>query len=789
MGGGGGGGGILYGELQVIAGQSYTVVVGEGGAGAPAGNTYQQNSSHQFNIAAGNGGNSQFATFTAIGGGRGGSSYYQYNPGPAGCAGGSGGGASGYSDGGLRDGGAGTAGQGFRGGRGGGQYYSGGGGGAGGQGVDSTARSDGGPGILNNITGDNYYWGGGGGGAGYSRESGNGGIGGGGGGSGGGLRGQGGGSAYNVGQPGGGDGTNTPGGDAGANTGGGGGGSTHYNVNNRGGAGGSGIVIVRYQGVQRAHGGDRIYQRVIGGVQYTIHEFLTPGTWQFINVNQEVIQARGGGGGQSGHYRSTGTSGERYLGPNPTRGGSGGGASANHLVVGIRYGGKNIAGQGTPGGASAGNVIDYCGGAGGGAGTCNPTTDQSALTFGRYDRSAGQGGSGYFTRIMGIPKYFGGGGGGGSHSGVRVMGGPGGVGGGGGGTMYDDDYGTSAGGGGQGSYTDINLGSPAYNTIKWQMEGSGEAGYYSASTRGGNGLINSGGGGGGGSHSGSTGGNGSKGVVIIRYKFTNNKSSGLLGTINNPANNAREILAARPGVPSGDYYIWVDGEPTLLYCDMVNQGGGWMLAAVGRESLNTSSNAWFQNHGGGNYLTGLTQANLTATTSNFVPRYLPSGAIHALKGSNTWGKLEMVINRVQLNDSFYFRSPGSNYVFGWADFASITTEREQSVLNNPNNCGFSFNNPIGRSPDDGKEYPALPLTYTRYPNLWLGGTPVYTYNNLFWNDTLGNGVSNDANRMFTWNWSSHQGWTGFSAGGSICTPGFQAGSECHAIQFVNIFVR
>jgi len=791
MGGGGGGGGVLSGTLPIIAGQSYTVVVGAGGAGAPAGGTFQQSSTHQFNIAAGNGGNSQFATFTAIGGGRGGSSYYQYNPGPAGCAGGSGGGASGYSDGSasFRDGGAGTAGQGFRGGRGGPQYYSGGGGGAGGQGVDSTARSDGGPGILNNITGDNYYWAGGGGGAGHSRESGNGGIGGGGGGSGGGLRGQGGGSAYNVGSPGGGDGGNTPGGDAGENTGGGGGGSAHYNSNNRGGFGGSGIVVVRYQGVQRAHGGDRIYQRVIGGVQYTIHEFLTPGTWQFINSNQQIIQARGGGGAQSGHYRSTGTSGERYIGPNPTRGGSGGGASATHNVVGIRYGGKNIAGQGTSGGASAGTV-DYYGGSGGGASFNSPTTDGNSLANGRASIQSGIGGDGYYSYILGIEKCFGGGGGAANYTGPGS--GPAGMGGGGGGSRYDDSYGSQGGAGGQSGSSQINYSSPNSNW-RWMWDSSGEAGYNGSSIRGGNGAANTGGGGGGGTHAYSTGGNGGKGIVIVRYKYTNNKSRGLLGTIENPANNAREILAARPGAPSGDYFLWVDGEPTSIYCDMTSFGGGWVLVAVGREGAGSSVTVkwhtqWFANAGGGNYKEGLRQANLAAVTSNFVPRYLPSGVIHGIKGEDTWNNMEMIINRVQLNDSFYLRSPGSRYVFGWADFCPILSEKDQSVLNNPNNCGFSFNNPVGRAPDS-TTIAILPLTYSRYPNLWAGGSPIYTYNNALWPDTQTNGLSNDSNRMFTWNWSGHQGWTGFSTGASICGPGFQAGTECHAIQFVNIFVR
>ncbi|MFA5772506.1 MAG: DUF2341 domain-containing protein [Thermoplasmata archaeon] len=248
MGGGGGGGGVIYNSAYAVTAQAYTVTVGAGGNGAPAASTGGQPSGHQYTISATNGGNSVFGTLTAIGGGRGGSSYYPYTPGAAGASGGSGGGASGYSDGGTRAGGTGIAGQGYRGGNGGGQHYSGGGGGAGGQGVDSTGQPNGGPGVLNSILGTAYYWGGGGGGAAYSAATGgNGGIGGGGGGAVGTTTG---GAGLNPGSPGGGGSpnsqTNTPGGNGGANTGGGGGGGSHYNSNNKGGNGGSGIAIIRY---------------------------------------------------------------------------------------------------------------------------------------------------------------------------------------------------------------------------------------------------------------------------------------------------------------------------------------------------------------------------------------------------------------------------------------------------------------------------------------------------------------------------------------------------------------
>jgi uncharacterized protein YjdB len=231
MGGGGGGGGVVYQNNFSVTPGTMAVTVGLGGSGAPSGASMPRGS---------NGGNSTFGSITAIGGGGGASSYLNANA-PAGN-GGSGGGGVGCIN---TYAGLGTAGQGFNGSGGSGCYYPGGGGGAGGAG--SANPGNGGPGILNSILGTAYYWGGGGGGSGYSGNGGNGGIGGGGGGAVGATTG---GAGLNNGSPGGGGAIgnfpNTPGGNAGANTGGGGGGGSHYDANNFGGNGGSGVVIIKY---------------------------------------------------------------------------------------------------------------------------------------------------------------------------------------------------------------------------------------------------------------------------------------------------------------------------------------------------------------------------------------------------------------------------------------------------------------------------------------------------------------------------------------------------------------
>lgn len=226
-----GGGAVAESKVTIIPGTSYPVVIGAGGSGAAVG----QNSS-AFGI-------------TAIGGGFGGSTN-----GSGGSSGGSGGGGitgAGY---------AGTSGQGFAGGQG---YATagsiGGGGGAGAVGgAGSTTGGSasgvggaGGAGVASLASGSSVSRAGGGGGGGtQSGGSGAGGAGGGGAGGG-----------YTAG------GTNGT-----ANTGGGGGGGGANN--GPGSTGGSGVVIVRYFGGQKATGGT---VTSVGG--YTIHTFTTSGTF------------------------------------------------------------------------------------------------------------------------------------------------------------------------------------------------------------------------------------------------------------------------------------------------------------------------------------------------------------------------------------------------------------------------------------------------------------------------------------------------------------------------------
>ena len=215
-----GGGGGAESSLNITA-QSYSITVGAGGAGGAA---------YTADSRGINGSNSVFSSIISIGGGGGGAG--GDNNGSAsnrtGLSGGSGGGEGSYSGDGGNGGGSGTSGQGFAGGASGGggpNYGAGGGGGSSAVGVNATTTSggNGGAGTSSSITGSAVTRAGGGGGAAYNSTT-----------------------ASGTGSAGGGNGSNGQGTAGSINTGSGGGGSERQPTNYIGGAGGSGIVIIRY---------------------------------------------------------------------------------------------------------------------------------------------------------------------------------------------------------------------------------------------------------------------------------------------------------------------------------------------------------------------------------------------------------------------------------------------------------------------------------------------------------------------------------------------------------------
>ena len=237
-----------------VTATGFPITVGAGGAAKGPANNGQAGNSGSNSVFAGS------STITSAGGGAG------AGHDAAGSTGGSGGGGAGA---GPRVPESGFSGntpsvsppQGQDGGNGGAgspNYPSGGGGGAGGAAPDITNTTSpggaGGAGIQINICGSNYYWAGGGGGEGYGLVGGAGGIGGGGGGSASGTEngpekcgGAAGGSAINT------AGASSPvnGGNGATNSGSGGGGAvggcSPMGGPGTSGAGGSGIVIIRYK--------------------------------------------------------------------------------------------------------------------------------------------------------------------------------------------------------------------------------------------------------------------------------------------------------------------------------------------------------------------------------------------------------------------------------------------------------------------------------------------------------------------------------------------------------------
>lgn len=236
----------------------------------------------------------------------------------------------------------------------------------------------------------------------------------------------------------------------------------------------------------------------------------------------------------------------------------------------------------------------------------------------------------------------------------------------------------------------------------------------------------------------------------------------------NAAPNAQYIKTLTGTTTSGDYWIQPTGQTAYqIYCDMSTQSGAWMLVGVGRNGRadNVATRDWWRDDGDTSlaFSTGLKQANLSGL-ANYNPRYMPVGWIKAAAG-NTWTDLEMIVNRIELADSLYFR--GGTAPFSWSAFETQPA--------------------------------SISLNYSYWTGTWLTGSNTYNYTNFQWTDTLNNGspVVNDQNRSFTWSWGGHDGNTGWSAGsgvngnGAIPGPdaGFVSANEGHALQMVNIFVR
>ena len=268
--GGGGAGGYRTNfntsTISMVAGVTYTLTVGAGGAGSPANQSQGANGVNSSLIGGA-------ISISSTGGGSGG--YYANQAAQSGGSGGGGGGTGNldqYSSGASGNAGAYSPSEGNSGGR--GNYWGsskhlgGGGGGAGGAGSDTpnnTIGGQGGLGASNSITGTAVFYAGGGGGCGRNSASSAGGLGGSG------IGGRG--AGTNTGSAGiGGSGT--------ANTGSGGGGGDYADSSTspQGGNGGSGVVIIRTLGTAASTTGS---PTITTDGSYKVYKFTATGTITF----------------------------------------------------------------------------------------------------------------------------------------------------------------------------------------------------------------------------------------------------------------------------------------------------------------------------------------------------------------------------------------------------------------------------------------------------------------------------------------------------------------------------
>jgi hypothetical protein len=682
MGGGGGGGGVIELTNFTVPAGTYTITVGKGGNGAPAGNTNGQPADHQFSIPATKGSNSSFGSYTAIGGGYGGSSYWESTLGGQGGSGGSGGGSSGYNAANnINKAGAGTTGQGFRGGYGGQAHYSGGGGGAGevGGGPSTAAGGAyGGKGKASNILGTSYCWGGGGGGAGYSTSGGNGGLGGGGGGAVGTTTG---GAGYFNGYPGGGGATGqlhaqTPGGNGAPFTGGGGGGGAHYNSNNKGGDGGSGIVIIKritssyIDDVSEANiiPYEKNYSNTNIELNYnttiaTSNLLLEPTVTSFneynlltfthsggseiqttfsLNIQQNVlcdilIVGGGGGGGNpdgsSSEPGGGGAGGVVYMinktlnaGTYKISVGKGGASNANGNNSSITYlNDSNISidnilliGRGGGKGATSSSQTGSDGGSGGGGG--NNQTAGGTTTQGNT----------YWNGSVYIA---------GGYNGGRAAASSRGAGGGGAGEIGDTDGAGFGGDGVEVSITGIKTfyaggGNAFPNTSTTRSNGGG--GTLNGTTsyqNGGNALPNTGSGGAGAYASPNIGGQGGSGIIIIRYKSAI------------PVTSVTKIFT-EPSVTSGGTITPLLIDTNYKYLSFTNQTSYTVnfpdntecdiliVAGGGAGGRNPAANGRSGGGGGAGGLLYYEKYNVTNGTYTIIVGGGGQGQINTLRGNN-----------------------------------------------------------------------------------------------------------------------------------------------------------
>lgn len=243
-----------------------------------------------------------------------------------------------------------------------------------------------------------------------------------------------------------------------------------------------------------------------------------------------------------------------------------------------------------------------------------------------------------------------------------------------------------------------------------------------------------------------------------------------IGTASNPAISGAALKAA--GFPTGNYYIKPTnyaGSAEYLWVDNDNLGGGWVLIGKGRQS-NDDANGWFGTDSalstGSLTSTGAFGAGISKVSASFV-NYLMNFTTNGWQNGNSSNYL--VANRI------------SNATDGYSGIGDSATIK---VTNETN---FKWVNQIGNTPTDAGTNTGTG-DMTAYAGIWATGgarSGAFTGGSFRDNDfASGNGTG----RWFTWHWSGHGSYHGWSSG-STESRGFQNGSEAHAIQFVQLWAR
>ena len=221
---------------------------------------------------------------------------------------------------------------------------------------------------------------------------------------------------------------------------------------------------------------------------------------------------------------------------------------------------------------------------------------------------------------------------------------------------------------------------------------------------------------------------------------------------------------------SGNYWIkptGYSGTAKLLWCDMTNLGGGWVLIGKGRQSSDNNG-GWFGTESELS-VSGLLQANafsggISKVDQEFVNR-LMNGTTSGWTNGNA--NNYMVANRIS-NASDGYAGIGDSF------YHKVTNEAQ-----------FRWINQFGSTPTDQQPASGTGVN-RRYAGTWLSGGQTAGDASSFTDNDFASG--NGTARLFTWHWSGHGPFHGWSSGASE-GRGFQTSGEAHALQFVQLWAR